>query len=104
MANYTDSSLTGWGAACDGEITRGHWSADENQQHINYLELLAAFMGLKSFCQNCQDINILLRIDNTTTISYINRMGGIQYPHQITREIWHIIHTYRKIYLFSLHT
>lgn len=58
--------------------------------YINYLELLAAFLGIKCFCKNITNSEILLRIDNTTAISYINRMGGIQFPHlnNIAREIW----------------
>lgn len=47
-------------------------------------------MGLKCFCKNINNSEILLRIDNSTAISKINRMGGIQFPHlnQITRKIW----------------
>lgn len=99
---YTDSSMTGWGAVCDSDMTRGHWSATEMTHHINYLELLAAFLGLKSFCQNYRNINVLLRIDNTTAISYINRMGGIQFPHlnQISREIWQWCES-KDIYIFA---
>lgn len=99
---FTDSSLTGWGAACNGEITRGHWSADESQRHINYLELAAAFLGLQSFCKHSHNINVLLRIDNTTAISYINRMGGVQYPHlnEITRKIWQWCEQ-KRIFIFA---
>lgn len=37
--------------------------------------------------RNC---DILLRIDNTTAISYINRIGVVQYPHlnQVAKMIW----------------
>lgn len=99
---FTDSSLTGWGAACNNEITRGHWSPEEVQHHINYLELLAAFLGLQSFCKYSHDLNVLLRIDNTTAISYINRMGGIQYLHlnKITRKIWEWCEQ-RRIFVFA---
>lgn len=50
---------------------------------------MAAFIGL-TFARNMYISEILLRIDNTVAISYINRMGGIQYPHLngITRNIW----------------
>lgn len=68
---FTDASLSGWGAACDGEIARGHWSIEESKDHINLLELRAAFLGLKSFCR-AQNNTVLLRIDNTTAIAYIN--------------------------------
>ncbi|XP_061707802.1 uncharacterized protein LOC133518191 [Cydia pomonella] len=87
---YTDASRTGWGSVC-GDITiGGHWKAAESEHHINYLELLAVFLGLKSFALNETNCFILLRIDNTTAISYINRMGGIQFPYlnDLSRQIW----------------
>lgn len=99
---FTDSSLTGWGAVCDDVVARGHWSAHEKTHHINYLELKAVLLGLKSFCENVCNINVLLRVDNTTAIAYINRMGGIQFPHlnKITREIWQWCEA-RQIFIFS---
>lgn len=74
---FSDSSLTGWEAYCKHEKIHCFWSHEERKLHINYLELLAAFFALKSFVKNSSNCNILLRIDNTTAISYINRMGGI---------------------------
>lgn len=87
---YSDASTTGWGAACNGETASGPWSNIEREKHINYLEILAAFFGLKVFAKNLQNCQILLRIDNTTAISYINRMGGVQFPHltRLTKELW----------------
>lgn len=87
---YSDASTTGWGAACGGETASGQWSNVEREKHINYLELLAAFIALKIFARNLYNCQILLRIDNSTAIAYINRMGGIQYPHltQVTKELW----------------
>lgn len=99
---FTDASLTGWGAACNGERTGGFWSSDEAQNHINYLELRAAFIALKCFANNFTNKEILLRIDNTTAISYINRMGGVQYPHlnDISRNIWQWCEE-RKLFIFA---
>lgn len=99
---FTDASTTGWGAACDGDTASGQWSNFEQQQHINYLELLAAFIALKIFAQDFFDKQILLRVDNSTAIAYINRMGGIQYPHltQITREIWDWCEN-RRLFVFA---
>lgn len=87
---FTDASTTGWGAACGNNTASGLWSQEEREKHINYLELLAAFLGLKTFAKNLQNCQILMRIDNSTAIAYINRMGGIQFPHltKITKEIW----------------
>lgn len=50
------------------------------QNHINLLELKAVFYGLKYFVAEIKATEILLKIDNSTAISYINKMGSIQYP------------------------
>lgn len=87
---FTDASNTGWGASCDSETASGHWSKEETQFHINSLELIAAFFGLKCFAKDLRNSEILLRIDNITAISYINRQGGVRYTHlhHIAKEIW----------------
>lgn len=87
---YSDASTTGWGAACGEKTVSGMWRDDKRSRHINYLEILAAFFGIKLFTKSSYDCQILLKIDNTTAISYINRMGGVQFPHltNVTREIW----------------
>lgn len=99
---FTDASMTGWGAVSDGTRVNGSWSINERNCHINYLELLAVFLGLKSLVPHKSNCAILLRVDNTTAISYINRMGGIQYPHlnDITRQIWQWCEK-RQIWLFA---
>lgn len=87
---FTDASLTGWGACCDLEKTHGFWSELDKKLHINILELRAIFYGLRCFANNLTNVNILLRCDNTTAISYINRMGSIQHLElaKLTRDIW----------------
>ena len=72
----TDVSTMGWGACCGQVQTRGLWSQTERLLHINCLELLAGGFALKSFLKNKCDINLLLLMDNTSAISYINKMGG----------------------------
>lgn len=73
----SDASLTGWGAHCEGKSAHGFWSKIERKFSINYLELLAAFFALKCFVVYCTKCEILIRIDNTSAISYINRTGGV---------------------------
>lgn len=77
---YTDVSRTGWGAVCHGERANDAWKDDELFFHINYLELLANFLGLKCFANTHSNCSILLRVDNTTAISYVNHMGGVRFP------------------------
>lgn len=99
---YTDASRTGWGAVYEDNRAHGHWKPCEQNLHINRLELIAAFLGLKCFAQNERNCTILLRIDNTTAISYINRMGGIQFPHlnEVARDIWRWCEE-RNIWIFA---
>lgn len=87
---FSDASLSGWGIVSNNKKSHGFWSFKDKKKHINYLELLAASFGLKCFAKNLFNCNILLRIDNTTAIAYINRMGGVQYPHlnKLARSIW----------------
>lgn len=63
---------------------------EERKWHINRLELKAALFALKSFTKEVKDCEIILQMDNTTAVAYVNRMGGVQHPnlHKITKEIW----------------
>ena len=72
----TDASNKGWGAVYGDQQIGGRWTLDETTNHINILELKAAFFALKSFCSQDHDIHIQIQIDNTTAVSYINNMGG----------------------------
>ncbi|CAD6218299.1 GSCOCG00011431001-RA-CDS, partial [Cotesia congregata] len=78
---FSDSSLSGWGCYCKGKEAFGFWNKEERKNHINYLELLAAFFAIKCFTSKLSNQEFLLRLDNTTAIAYINRAGGVQYPH-----------------------
>ncbi|XP_043499927.1 uncharacterized protein LOC122522709 [Polistes fuscatus] len=79
---FSDASSTGWGATCD--------------------ELLAVFNGLKTFASNLFDCEILLRVDNSTAIAYINKMGGTKYEYlnDLTYEIWEWCEQ-RNLWLFA---
>jgi len=90
MEILTDASNTGWGAACEGVSTAGHWSLAERALHINVLELRAARLGLQAFASTLDSKQILLRVDNTTALTYINKLGGIQSRslHEDARKLW----------------
>lgn len=87
---FSDASTTGWGVFCDGNRARGFWTEKERKWHINRLELQAALIALKRLAKNIKNCEILLRLDNTTAISYVNKMGGVQHPNlqKIAKEIW----------------
>ena len=64
----TDASLLGWGAATEQTSTGGLWSEQERTHHIRAGGALAT--------KGRENIHVLLKMDNTTAIAYINRMGG----------------------------
>jgi len=69
--------------------TGGCWSATEAQYHINYLELLAAFLALKTFAKYQKGL-ILLRMGNASAVTYINQKGGTHSTHlcNLALQIW----------------
>ena len=74
----TDASNLGWGAVCGDTSTEGFWSLEEQGNHINFLELKAVLLGLKSLCSAFSKKHVLIQSDNTTAVAYINAMGGIK--------------------------
>ena len=71
----TDASQNGWGAVYNDTNTGGFWSHEEKFHHINYLELLAVFMGLQTFCKTNYNTHLRILTDNTTAIAVLNHMG-----------------------------
>ena len=76
----SDASKQGWGASWGSQRTEGLWSEKESQDHINVLELRAAFFALKSFLPTQTNKVICLKLDNTTAVSYLNNLGGTHCP------------------------
>ncbi len=77
----TDTSNLGWGALCDGKPAFGHWSKREGYLHINCLEMLAVWLGLRTLLPDLKDHHVLVRSDSMTVVSYINRQGGLSSKH-----------------------
>ena len=48
----SDASIRGWGVSCTDSQTGGPWTLTEAQDHVNLLELRAAFLALKTFASN----------------------------------------------------
>ena len=87
---YSDASLEGWGGT-DGELDiGGRWVENEKYSHTTSLELLAAFLCLKSLCKNKSGILVLLRSDSSTAVAYINKRGGMvsKYCNDLAFDIW----------------
>lgn len=87
---FTDASRSGWGAWMGEQHVFGFWDSEETEHHINFLELLAIKLALDQLVGEAKNQKILLRVDNTTAISYINKMGGIQHEKYniLARTIW----------------
>ena len=77
---HTDASTLGWGACCDGRTVRGTWSPTERRFHINRLEMRAVRLALLHFAARFQGLSLLCRIDNLSTVYYINKQGGTRSP------------------------
>ena len=75
---FTDASNEGWGAHLGDATARGVWSEVESQLHINFLELKAVFLALRSFEPLCLNQIVLIATDNTTVVAYINKQGGMK--------------------------
>ena len=74
---YTDSSETGWGGVTSDDIEAyGFWSDEESVLHINILETKTVLLTLKSLFRNINNTSVLIRSDSTTTVSYLNNLGG----------------------------
>ena len=72
-------------------LKRGsRWSPEEGQYHINCLEILAASFAVKTFLKHKSDLSVLLLIDNTTAVAYLNHLGGTVSPKvtEITKDLW----------------
>ncbi|XP_068704131.1 uncharacterized protein [Montipora foliosa] len=100
----TDASNKGWGAVYGDQQIGGRWNTNEARDHINILELKAAFFALKSFCNLANETHVQIQIDNTTAVSYINNMGGSKSPalNNLAIELWEwCIH--RNIWVSAVH-
>ena len=90
---FTDASLQGYGVHWNGVSIGQQWSSDDMLSYgdnINCLELKAAEYALRSYKKELSGKHVLLRIDNTTAVSYINLMGGTHSTrcNEIARSVW----------------
>ena len=69
--------------------TSGTWTREETSLHIDCKELLAASFAGRAFTKKLQNTHVLIEMDNTTTIAYINKIGrggGIKGAYSITMQ------------------
>lgn len=99
---FSDVSLTGWSISMGTTKTHGWWSHQEKLEHINFLELKAVEYALRTFVSDLRSRDILIRIDNTTAIAYINKMGSSQFPKlsALSKSIWQWCES-RDLHIFA---
>ena len=74
---YTDASGDiGWGATCGQHWSQGRWSPSQMEQSINWKELHTYLEALNHFQSLVQGKLVLLKMDNTCAIHYVNHGGG----------------------------
>ena len=64
----------------EGADSQGTWSPALRTMHINHLGLMAFLLALKRFEPLVRGCHVLIRTDNTATIYYINKQGGLVSP------------------------
>jgi len=85
----SDASKKGWGAVCGEKETQGFWSTIERNYGNNVKELLAGTFGVQSFEEDTAGKIVQMEMDNTSAISYINKMGGrVSLLSKIAQEFW----------------
>jgi hypothetical protein len=57
--------------------------------HINYLETTAGFFAPQAFFKRMSNIHVGLELDNTTVVTYINKMGGNK-SNDCNRAMWQL--------------
>ena len=86
----TDASKEGWGGHLADLVVSGLWSRAWAKRHINWLELQAVWLTLKHFLPQLQGTAVDVISDNTTTVAYINKVGGTQSPSlcRLALDVW----------------
>ena len=82
----------GGGGVLNNELTvQGSWERPyQSDCQINSLEMEAVLLTLKHFSQILQGSVVLVRSDNTTTCSYINKKGGTKSV-KLCIQVWHLL-------------
>ena len=73
---FTDASKQGWGAHMGDSQISGTWTHTDRKLHINCLELKAVISALQHWAPMLQGRQVMIAMDNSTVVSYINKQGG----------------------------
>nr|XP_056721009.1 Fanconi anemia group J protein [Euleptes europaea] len=72
---FTYASLEVWGLILQQQEAQGRWTPEESHCHINRLELWAIQKALIEFQPRIENSHVLLRTDNVSAKTYINKQG-----------------------------
>lgn len=63
---------------------------EECELQINMLDLKAILFGLKSLCSKQRSFGILLKIEDTSTVTSINKIGSFRYIQMdnVAKDVW----------------
>ena len=62
-------------------------SPEENQDHINYLEMVTARFTL-TYCKDATNSHITFLWDNISTVAYIDNLGGTKQNSNHIANMW----------------
>ena len=93
---FMNASSYAWRCYYNGKVAQGYFSPLEFPLSINSKETLTIWYGLRSFRHQLSDSHVLIQSDNTTAISYVAKMGGMQYElhDKISHDIWQLAKDY----------
>jgi hypothetical protein len=84
----TDASKSGYGGHLSKKETfQGIWFKKESLLHINVLEMEEVMLSIQHFLPKLVGKNVLIRLDNSTVVRYINKQGGTHSP-QLCMRTW----------------
>ena len=87
----TDASKTGWGGgggapAYNGQSAQGGWSSLEREGHINELEILAVYLGLKSFIVDLKGKHVCIKV--IILVQYVILRVGTKSIEGNSKSLW----------------
>ena len=74
--DFTDASTQCWSIHMGDSQIAGVWTRSKRRLHINVLEFKAVILAFQHFVAVLQCHHVLIAMDNTTVVAYINKQGG----------------------------
>ena len=96
MTLFTDASTSGWGAHLMGKMAQGSWTAQEQREHINILEMRAIANAVEAFQDILAQQTIVIASDNTTVLAYLRKQGGTK-SQSLTNLSWHLLYRLEEL-------